>query len=248
MKLRDCRRKSINLRMMFLTNRAMEREGRCRVARVMKSLFARSCKSHPGMVGLVGLAHRRTICGTALPWTATTPGLAAAIESCMVPPKRCCASLRVHFVLSHTVERRTRRGDMNRSEQMLMFLSFIAFSSGHAAGQVHIVVVRAGGAHGANAPVARRGSDSRQPNFRIIRSGAVGILGPQTLAGQRFCRGCAHKIPPILPRSDRDPSVRRRAEWCDRWQWETCQPCTRSARAAARWPSQLFRRRALFLR
>lgn len=81
----------------------------------MKSLFARSCKSYLRMIGLVGLAHRRTICGTTLPWTVTTLGLATAIESSMLPPKRCCASLRVHFVLSRTVERMTRRGDMNRS-------------------------------------------------------------------------------------------------------------------------------------
>ena len=162
-------------------------------------------------------------------------------------PMRCCASLRAHFVLGRAVNASVGEGKCLVAE-VLFLRDFVAFSPGHAAGQVHVVVIRAGGAHGANAPVARRLSNPRQPDFRIVRSGAVGIFGSKTLAGQRFGRGSAHKIPPILPRSDRDPSVRRRAEWCDRWRWETCQPCTRSARAAARWPSQLFRRRELFLR
>jgi hypothetical protein len=54
------------------------------------------------------------------------------------------------------------------------------------------VLVRSGGAHGAQTPVVRGGVDPGEPGLGILRRGAVGVLGTKAMAGLRRTFGGAH--------------------------------------------------------
>src|SRR5580698_5977164 len=74
----------------------------------------------------------------------------------------------------------------------LLLDGFIASAGGRAAGQVHVVFVRAGRPHRAQAPVTGGGVDAGEPRCSVLRSGAVRILGTEALAGLRVMLGGAH--------------------------------------------------------
>jgi len=82
----------------------------------------------------------------------------------------------------------------NKSDPVepLFVRSLVTLSSRHAASEMHKAFVRSCGAHGTQAPIARSRVYPRKPGLRILRTGAVGIFGPQALAWKRFCIGCVH--------------------------------------------------------
>ena len=74
----------------------------------------------------------------------------------------------------------------------LLFPCLVAFASRYATSEMYEVVIRSGGAHRVQTPVAGGRLYSGKPRFRILRSRSVRVLGPQALAGTRVYFDSAH--------------------------------------------------------
>ena len=62
------------------------------------------------------------------------------------------------------------------------------------------MLVRAGGAHRAQAPVGGGGGDAGEPGFRVLRGRAVGVLGAQALTRLRMKSSVALMLASFLRR------------------------------------------------
>src|ERR1700678_2000499 len=78
------------------------------------------------------------------------------------------------------------------SSSRLLLDGFVASARGRAAGEVYVMLARAGRPHRAQAPVTGGGVDAGEPRCSVLRGGAVRILGTEALAGLRVMLGGAH--------------------------------------------------------
>src|SRR5579863_4103316 len=68
---------------------------------------------------------------------------------------------------------------------LLLFRRLVAAARRGAAGEMHKMLIGTGRAHGAKTPVGGAGRNVGKPVFGVLRSGAIGVLGAQALAGRR---------------------------------------------------------------